>query len=278
MGCPAGGLLRSRKSLRMVRGRRRPTRWGDWDLGSGRVDGPWCMAGACGSGEGNLQFAVSRGVWSLVVAMSLSLEAREPNHRMPPQGGVGIPRRLVPVRADGVDESSPPCGLARRSRRACAFYTERVSGARDAGVGRQALGLRDGIARGRQEGPGGGGVAVVFGTSWTIGAGSGLGRWQHLRPTASVWPCGGTGGGLSVSGGRAEQRRVSAATGLLAVVTHQDHHWISVQAACRPECPSSCCAPLALLRGGSRVARTAPRQVATLTSGPCHVGACAGRC
>ena len=53
--------------------------------------------------------------------------------------------------------------------------------------------------------------------------------------------------------------------------THQDHHWISVQAACRPESPSSCCAPLALLRGGSRVARTAPRQDAPLTFGPCHV-------
>ena len=44
-----------------------------------------------------------------------------------------------------------------------------------------------------------------------------------------------------------------------------------VQAACRPECPSPCRAPLALLRGGSRVARTAPRQDATLTFGPCHV-------
>ena len=73
--------------------------------------------------------------------------------------------------------------------------------------------------------------------------------------------------------GRSIAVRVSwrSGQGPLAVVTHQDHHWISVQAACRPECPSSCCAPLALLRGGSRVARTAPRQVATLTSGPCHV-------
>ena len=34
---------------------------------------------------------------------------------------------------------------------------------------------------------------------------------------------------------------------------------------------ASCCVPSAPLSGGSRVARTAPRQVATLTFGPCHV-------
>ena len=68
-----------------------------------------------------------------------------------------------------------------------------------------------------------------------------------------------------------EVRRRNIAARRLITAERLLPYWISVQAACRPECPSSCCAPSALLRGGSRVARTAPRQVATLTSGPCHV-------
>ena len=39
----------------------------------------------------------------------------------------------------------------------------------------------------------------------------------------------------------------------------------------RPRHLASCCLPSAPLRGGSRVARTAPCQDATLTFGPCHV-------